>query len=132
MTKKPNTYKNKVNEYIKFNIIGTSNFIVSQIIYLILHLKFNIGYIVAYIITSILSVVLSYYLNSRYTFKENTYSISKFYSSILIYVFEFTLNITIIIILVSIFKLNTVISPFIAPVFSTPVLFFMMRRIIKK
>ena len=37
-------FKGKIKEYIKFNIIGTSNFIVSQIFYIILLLAFNLNY----------------------------------------------------------------------------------------
>ena len=36
--------KGKVREYIKFNIVGMSNFAVSQLIYLTLYLLFKINY----------------------------------------------------------------------------------------
>ena len=69
MIDKLNFFKGKIKEYIKFNIIGTSNFIVSQIFYITLFLVFNLNYIIAYTITSILSVIASYFLNSKFTFK---------------------------------------------------------------
>ena len=75
--------KNKSIEYIKFNIVGTINFILSQIFYIFLHLVFNIQYIFAYTVTSLLSVIASYYFNSKYTFKQNNHSVSKLYLSIL-------------------------------------------------
>ena len=70
-------YKDKILEYIKFNIIGTANFVVAQIFYLTLYLVFKINYLVAYTITSILSISASYYLNSKFTFKEEKYSLKK-------------------------------------------------------
>ena len=93
--------KGKVIEYIKFNIVGTINFILSQILYIFLHLAFNINYIFAYTITSVLSVIASYYFNSKYTFKQNNYSASKLSFSILIYIFEYILNLSIIVHLVN-------------------------------
>ena len=126
-----NFLKGKLKEYIKFNIIGTSNFIVSQIFYIILLLAFNLNYIIAYTITSVLSVIASYFLNSKFTFKNDNYSSKKLYLSILVYIFEYTFNIGIIIFLVMVFDINKIIAPLIAPIFSTPPVFFLMRLVIK-
>ncbi|MPN04941.1 hypothetical protein SDC9_152190 [bioreactor metagenome] len=71
-------YKDKIIEYIKFNIIGTANFIVAQIFYLTLYLVFKIDYLIAYTITSIISISASYYLNSKFTFKEQKFSLKKY------------------------------------------------------
>ncbi len=122
--------KGKVIEYIKFNIVGTINFILSQILYIFLHLAFNINYIFAYTITSVLSVIASYYFNSKYTFKQNNYSASKLSFSILIYIFEYILNLSIIIFLVHVLGFGTIIAPIIAPVFSTPIVFILMRKVL--
>ena len=84
--------KGKVKEYIKFNIIGTSNFIVSQIFYITLFMVFKFNYIVAYTITSILSICAAYFLNSKFTFKNENYSAKKFSLSVLVYIFEYILN----------------------------------------
>ena len=124
-------YKDKILEYIKFNLIGTANFIISQILYLTLYLIFNINYIVSYTITSILSITASYYLNSKYTFKEEKYSLKKYLLSLLVYVFEYALNLGVILLLVNMFNLSEVISPIIAPIFSTIPIFFLMRLVIK-
>ena len=119
--------KGKVKEYIKFNIIGISNFIVSQIFYITLFMVFKFNYIVAYTITSILSICAAYFLNSKFTFKSENYSAKKFSLSI----FEYILNMGIIIFLVKTFNINEIIAPLIAPVFSTPPVFFLMRLVIK-
>ena len=123
--------KGKVKEYIKFNIIGTSNFIVSQIFYIILFMVFKLNYILAYTITSILSIIASYFLNSKFTFKSESYSTKKFSLSVLVYIFEYILNMGIIIFLVKILGINEIIAPLIAPIFSTPPVFFLMRAAIK-
>lgn len=125
-------YKSKIKEYIKFNLIGTANFIVAQGLYLTLYLLFKINYILAYTITSALSISASYYFNSKYTFKENHYSLKKYILSVLIYVFEYAINLGIILLLVNIFHFSEVIAPIIAPVFSTIPVFFLMRLVIKK
>ena len=124
-------YKNKIIEYIKFNIIGCANFLVAQCFYLTLYLVFKINYIIAYTITSAISISASYYFNSKYTFKENHYTLKKYILSILVYIFEYMINLGIIIILVNIFKLNKIVAPFISTVFSTITVFFLMRLIIK-
>ena len=123
--------KGKIKEYIKFNIIGTSNFLVSQVFYIILFMVFKLNYILAYTITSILSIIASYFLNSKFTFKSESYSTKKFSLSVLVYIFEYILNMGIIIFLVKTFNINEIIAPLIAPVFSTPPLFFLMRLVIK-
>lgn len=123
--------KGKIKEYIKFNIIGISNFIVSQVFYITLFMVFKLNYIIAYTITSILSIIASYFLNSKFTFKSEDYSTKKFSLSVLVYIFEYVFNMGIIIFLVRIFSINEIIAPLIAPVFSTPPVFFLMRLVIK-
>lgn len=131
MIHKLKSLKEKIKEYIKFNIIGISNFIVSQVFYTILFLVFDLNYILAYTIISIISITASYFLNSKFTFKSENYSTKKFLLSILVYVFEYVLNMGIIIFLVRTFYINEIIAPLIAPVFSTPPVFFLMRLVIK-
>ena len=123
--------KEKIKEYIKFNIIGTINFVVSQGLYLILYLYFHINYIVAYTITSVISITASYFFNSKYTFKENQYTLKKYILSILVYLFEYALNLGLILLLVNKFSINKAIAPIIAPIFSTIPVFFLMRLVIK-
>jgi len=131
MLKKFDFIKGKVREYIKFNIVGMSNFAVSQLIYLTLYLLFKINYIVSYTITTVFSVCVSYFFNSKFTFKQEKYSLSKFLLTILIYICEYLINMTAILFLVNIIGLNKIIAPIIAPVFSTIPVFFLMRFIIK-
>lgn len=123
--------KEKIKEYIKFNIIGTINFVVSQGLYLILYLYFHINYIVAYTITSVISITASYFFNSKYTFKENHYTLKKYILSILVYLFEYALNLGLILLLVNKFSINKAIAPIISPIFSTIPVFFLMRLVIK-
>lgn len=132
MSKKFVFSKGRVREYVKFNIIGIINFIVSQIFYISLHLIFRMNYIIAYTITSILSIIASYILNSKFTFKQDDYSTTKFSLSILVYIFEYIFNMVLIIFFVNVFNINEIISPIIAPVFSTIPVFFLMRAIINK
>ena len=131
MLKKFDFIKGKVREYIKFNIVGMSNFAVSQLIYLTLYLLFKINYIVSYTITTVFSVCVSYFFNSKFTFKQEKYSLSKFLLTILIYICEYLINMTAILFLVNIIGLNKIIAPTIAPVFSTIPVFFLMRFVIK-
>lgn len=131
MLKKFDFIKGKVREYIKFNIVGMSNFAVSQLIYLTLYLLFKINYIISYTITTVFSVCVSYFFNSKFTFKQEKYSLSKFLLTILIYICEYLINMTAILFLVNIIGLNKIIAPIIAPVFSTIPVFFLMRFVIK-
>lgn len=131
MLKKFDFIKGKVREYIKFNIVGMSNFAVSQLIYLTLYLLLKINYIISYTITTVFSVCVSYFFNSKFTFKQEKYSLSKFLLTILIYICEYLINMTAILFLVNIIGLNKIIAPIIAPVFSTIPVFFLMRFVIK-
>ncbi|WP_455539889.1 GtrA family protein [Terrisporobacter sp.] len=131
LTKKTNLNKKKIIEYLKFNIIGILNFTIAQMFYLTLYLFFKINYIVAYTLTSIISISASYYFNSKYTFKQNKYSLKKYLLSFLVYLFEYTFNLSIILTLVNIFKVSKVFAPFVSPVFSTIPVFFLMRFVIK-
>lgn len=124
-------YKGKLIEYLKFNLIGTLNFIISQIFYLTLYMFFKINYIIAYTFTSLISISASYYFNSKYTFKEKKYSLKKYFFSFLVYLFEYALNLCIILILVNIFNFSKAIAPLISPIFSTIPVFFLMKLVIK-
>ena len=63
----------KVREYIKFNIIGISNFTISQVFYITLFKIFKLNYIIAYTITSILSIFDYYFFYSKFSFKIYNY-----------------------------------------------------------
>lgn len=132
MSDKIKSFKGKIKEYIKFNIIGITNFLVSQGLYLYLYIGFKLHYLIAYTITSVISISASYILNSKLTFKEKHYSFTKFSLSVLVYIFEYILNMLIIIGLVNFLNISEIIAPIIAPLFSTPPVFFMMRYVIKK
>lgn len=124
--------KKRLFEYIKFNIVGTINFLVSQCLYLLLYLVFKIDYIISYSIVSILSILASYFFNTKITFKENNYSLKKILLTFLIYFVEYLFNTTLIIILVNKFKISKAIAPFIAPIFSSIPMFFAIKCLIKK
>ncbi|RDY23668.1 GtrA family protein [Romboutsia maritimum] len=132
MTHNFKNLKHKIIEYIKFNIIGISNFLISQMVYLLLFLKLKLNYILAYTITSVLSIIAAYFLNSKFTFKENKLSLKKFYLTGLVYIFEYILNLGIIILMIKYLSFSKIIAPLIAPLFSTPLIFFLMRFVIKK
>jgi len=68
---------------------------------------------------------------NKYTFKNDNYSTKKLYLSVLVYMFEYIFNIAIIIFLVMVFDVNKIIAPLIAPIFSTPPVFFLMILIMK-
>lgn len=131
MPSKINNLRNKIKEYVKFNIVGIINFIVSQCFYISLYLIFNINYLIAYTITSVLSVVASYIFNTKYTFREKNYSTKKFSITVLIYIFQYILNMASMVFMVNLFNLGEIISSFFAPVISTPIIFILMRLTIK-
>lgn len=132
MANKIKSFKGKIVEYIKFNIIGISNFLVSQLFYISLYLILHINYLVAYTITSVLSVTASYFLNSKFTFNDPHFSTKKFSMTALVYIAEYILNFTLIFSMVNFLGISEIIAPLIAPVFSTLPVFLMMRSIMKK
>ncbi|MEG0855196.1 MAG: GtrA family protein [Terrisporobacter sp.] len=121
----------KIIEYIKFNVVGMINFIISQLFYLTLYIIFNVNYIIAYTITSAISITASYYFNSKYTFKDQNFTFKKYFLSILVYIFEYILNLGAIVTFVHFFNISKAIAPIIAPIFSTIPVFFLMRLVIK-
>ncbi|MBQ3423442.1 MAG: GtrA family protein [Romboutsia sp.] len=122
--------KSKFIEYIKFNIVGIINFWVSQLFYLILYLGLKINYLISYSIISVISITASYCLNSLFTFKNNKFSVQKFLLTFLIYLFEYGLNMVVILILVKILVISKVFAPMLAPVVSTLPVFLLLRFII--
>ncbi|AUN13554.1 MAG: GtrA family protein [Paraclostridium sordellii] len=125
------TLNSKFLEYIKFNIVGICNFCVSQIFYLTLYIGFKINYIVAYTLTSLISITASYFLNSKITFKNKDFSLKKLLLTFLVYIFEYGINMLVIIILVNYIHISKVFAPMLAPVVSTIPVFLLMRLIIK-
>lgn len=132
MNKSINSFKLHFKEYIKFNIIGFINFAVSQLVYITLFTFFKINYILAYTLTSILSVSASYFFNSKITFKQTNYCPIKFSLSAIVYMFEYIINMSIIILLVNHFRFSKLIAPLVSPTISTPIVFILMRNIIKR
>lgn len=132
MPDKIKSFKNKFKEYIKFNIVGIINFIVSQCIYIALCIIFKINYILSYTITSVLSVIASYIFNTKYTFREKHYCSKKFSLTVLIYLLQYIINIVSIIIIVNLLGLGEILASFFAPIISTPIVFILMRLAIKK
>ena len=122
--------KSKLIEYIKFNIVGIINFWVSQLFYLILYLGLKINYLISYSIISVISITASYFLNSKFTFKNNKFSFKKFLLTFLVYLFEYGLNMVVILILVNILGISKVFAPMLAPVVSTLPVFLLMKFII--
>lgn len=122
--------KSKFIEYIKFNIVGISNFWVSQLFYLILYLGFKINYLISYSIISVISITASYFLNSKFTFNNQKISLKKFLLTFLVYLFEYVLNMVVILIMVNIFKISKVFAPMLAPAISTLPVFFLMKFVI--
>ena len=122
--------KSKFMEYIKFNIVGISNFWISQLFYLILYLGFKINYLVSYSIISVISITASYFLNSKFTFNNQKISLKKFLLTFLVYLFEYILNMVVILIMVNIFKISKVFAPMLAPAISTLPVFFLMKFVI--
>lgn len=122
--------KSKFIEYIKFNIVGISNFWVSQLFYLILYLGFKINYLISYSMVSIISITASYFLNSKFTFNNQKISLKKFLLTFLVYLFEYILNMVVILIMVNIFKISKVFAPMLAPAISTLPVFFLMKFVI--
>lgn len=120
----------KIKEYIKFNIVGLSNFWLSQFFYLILYLGFKINYLISYTITSVISITASYFFNSKYTFKNNKLSLKKFILTFLVYIFEYALNLGVILFLVNVFNISEIFAPMLAPVISTIPVFFLMKFVI--
>lgn len=126
------SFKLKLKEYLKFNIIGFSNFVISQLVYISLFSIFKINYIIAYTITSIFSVIASYFLNSKITFKQPRYCAIKLSLSIMVYILEYIINMSVIIFLVNRFNFSQIFAPIITPIVSTPIVFILMRYVIKK
>jgi len=122
--------KSKFMEYIKFNIVGISNFWISQLFYLILYLGFKINYLISYSIISVISITASYFFNSKFTFNNQKISLKKFLLTFLVYLFEYVLNMVVILIMVNIFKISKVFAPMLAPAISTLPVFFLMKFVI--
>lgn len=124
--------KKKVVEFIKFNLIGTINFLLSQCLYLLLFLVFKINYIISYSIVSIISILASYFFNTKITFKQNKYSFKKIILTFIIYLLEYLFNTSLIIFFVHRFNVSKTIAPFIVPIFTSIPMFWAMKFIIKR
>ena len=88
------------------------------------------NYLIAYTIVSVISITASYFLNSKYTFKNNNLSFKKFLLTFLVYIFEYILNMGVILLMVNILNISKVFAPMLAPVISTIPVFFLMKFVI--
>lgn len=124
--------KNTLNEYIKYNILGSVNFVICHIIYISLCNYFNINYKLSYTICNIISSLLSYIFNLKITFKQKNFSIKDFLKVYFSHIIEYCFNIMIVTLLIEIFKFSKLIAPIIAPTLTTPLAFILVKLSLKK
>lgn len=119
-------------EYIKYNLLGTINFIICHAIYICLCNYFNINYRLSYTICNIISAFLSYILNLKITFNQSNFKIKDFMKVYASHLLEYVCNILLITIFVEFFKISELVAPLIAPIITTPLAFNLVRKSIKK
>lgn len=121
-----------LKEYIKYNLLGSINFIICHIIYICLCNHLNINYKLSYTICNFISALLSYIFNLKITFKQKSFLIKDFIKVYMSHIIEFLCNISLVTILVEFLKLSELIAPIIAPVTTTPLAFYLVRVSLKK
>jgi putative flippase GtrA len=86
-----NKYAKKINEFIKFSLVGVLVTIVSLVLMYVFLEFLNTPLILTYILLYGSTIFLSYYLNTRYTFKakQDRQSMLKYYG---IYLFTLALG----------------------------------------
>lgn len=119
-------------EYIKYNLLGSINFIICHIIYICLCNYLNINYKLSYIICNFISSLLSYIFNLKITFNQKSFLIKDFIKVYVSHIIEFLCNISLVTILVEFLKLSELIAPIIVPVITTPLAFYLVRVSLKK
>jgi len=109
--------KDLIIQFIKFNIIGIINTIITYLIFSFLFFLTK-NYFVSLAADYIFGIVFSFYMNKNITFKvAGSASVKMFFRMIFSYAFVFVLNLVILKVLIDILFINGYLSQMIAQVF---------------
>lgn len=116
----------KLNQFIKFAIVGCSNTIISLATYYVL-IFFGVYYIVAYTAGFLLSVCNAFFWNNKYVFKnkEEDSNLRVFYKVFLSYGISYLLSLLLMGILVEVLHIHEYIAPILKMCITIPLNFFM-------
>lgn len=119
----------KLNQFVKFGIVGLSNTLISYIVYVIL-IALSIHYLIANFIGFLISVINAYYWNDRYVFKsENDNKVlwwKKFLKTFISYAGTgLILNNVLLILWIDILNLNTLVGPILNLFITIPLNFLL-------
>lgn len=104
------------NSFIRFIIVGTSNFIITVVTFTIIY-HISSRYNIASISGFSLSLINSYYLNKNFTFSSNTQSKSVKFKFVAANIFGLLINLLSLNILITKFHLDEILSQIISTIF---------------
>ena len=117
-----------VFQFNKFLFVGALNTALTYLIYIMGLIFFN--YLVAYTISFVMGIIISYYLNANFVFKSAN-SLTKVFRFILIYIMQYLLGMFLLYTLVSLFKLNPALAPFLVVAVTAPFTFLLSRHVFR-
>lgn len=103
------------NSFIRFIIVGTSNFIITVVTFMIIY-HISSEYNIASISGFSLSLINSYYLNKNFTFSSNTQNKSVKFKFFAANIFGLLINLLSLNILITIFHLDEILSQIISTI----------------
>lgn len=116
----------RMEQFIKFAIVGCSNTIINLAVYY-LCIYLGVHYLIAYTLGFLVSVCNAFYWNNKYVFKnKQEQSIMKAFIKVLAsYGFTFLLSIALMSLLVEILNVSSYIAPILKMVITIPLNFFL-------
>lgn len=104
--------RNFIIQFIKFNLVGIINTLITYFIYCILVL-FRMHHFIALSVDYLTGVIITFTLNKNFTFKNKSpTSIFMFIKMLFIYLIVFSLNIFLLFLFIDIYKFNKIVSQF--------------------
>lgn len=119
---KPNIF-----EFLRFAFVGVIATAINLATYYIM-LSFNINPSISYTLGYIVSLVFNYILTLKFTFKTS-HSNSKGFKFLLTHLFNYTLQMTVLNLLLLLVSKN--IAPIITQAISVPINFLLVRKVVK-
>ncbi len=116
----------KLNQFIKFGIVGVSNTVVNLLVYYIC-ISFGTHYLLAYTIGFLASVGNAFFWNNKFVFKnKEENSIPRAFLKVLAsYSFSFFLSVILMSIMVELLYISSVMAPILKLVITVPINFML-------
>lgn len=121
--------KSSLHSFVKYGLVGVLGLLVDVGLFYLLHKIVGVNYVLANVISSSVAVIHNFFLNSFFTFKVTDQRWKRFLSFYLVALIGMGISSLMLILMVSVWHMDAVVSKVITIFFVAVIQFFVNKRI---